>query len=69
MDSTHQNPLDELENLVSQGLVVVLSNGSILKRGYTTGTTAAAAAKAAVLSFKKNIDMFVSQHLSGFELV
>ncbi|HJH28680.1 MAG TPA: cobalt-precorrin-5B (C(1))-methyltransferase [Methanosarcinaceae archaeon] len=49
-------PLDELENLVSRGLVVVLSNGSILKRGYTTGTTAAAAAKAAVLSFKENID-------------
>ena len=49
-------PLDELEKQVSQGLVVVLSNGSILKRGYTTGTTVAAAAKAAVLSLKTNID-------------
>ena len=49
-------PLDELEKLVSKGLIVVLSNGSVLKRGYTTGTTAAAAAKAAVLAFKKNVD-------------
>ncbi len=49
-------PLDELEKQVSRGLVVVLSNGSILKRGYTTGTTVAAAAKAAVISLKKNID-------------
>lgn len=49
-------PLDELEKQVSRGLVVVLSNGSILKRGYTTGTTVAAAAKAAVLSLKENID-------------
>ncbi|MGP8331879.1 MAG: cobalt-precorrin-5B (C(1))-methyltransferase [Methanosarcinaceae archaeon] len=51
-----QIPLNKLEKQVSQGLVVVLSNGSILKRGYTTGTTVAAAAKAAVISLKKHID-------------
>ncbi|MGP8337330.1 MAG: cobalt-precorrin-5B (C(1))-methyltransferase [Methanosarcinaceae archaeon] len=51
-----QIPLKILEKQVSQGLVVVLSNGSILKRGYTTGTTVAAAAKAAVISLKKHID-------------
>ncbi|HJH31313.1 MAG TPA: cobalt-precorrin-5B (C(1))-methyltransferase [Methanosarcinaceae archaeon] len=50
-----QIPLNKLEKQVSQGLVVVLSNGSILKRGYTTGTTVAAAAKASVLSLKKDI--------------
>lgn len=37
-------------------MLVVLSDGSILKRGYTTGTTASAAAKAAVLSLKKTVD-------------
>ena len=51
-----QIPLDELEKQVSKGLIVVLSNGSTLKRGYTTGTTVTAAAKAAVLSLKENID-------------
>ncbi len=43
-------PLDELKKGVSDGLLVVLSNGDILDRGFTTGTTAAAAAKSAVLS-------------------
>ena len=56
-------PFNELEKQVSQGMIVVLSNGSILKRGYTTGTTAAVVAKASVLllnaslkEHKKNID-------------
>lgn len=44
-------PRAEVEDLVSRGLIVVLSDGSFLKRGFTTGTTAAAAAKAAVLTF------------------
>jgi cobalt-precorrin-5B (C1)-methyltransferase len=43
-------PRRDLEDLISRGLIVVLSDGSYLKRGFTTGTTATAAAKAAVLS-------------------
>jgi len=42
---------DALEQ-VRQGLAVLTSGGSILKRGFTTGTTAAAACKAAVLSLR-----------------
>lgn len=49
-------PSDELTRGVSSGLLVVLSNGNILHRGFTTGTTAAAAAKAAVLSLVKQVD-------------
>ncbi len=51
-----QIPLNELEEQVSKGLMVVLSNGSVLKRGYTTGTTLTAAAKASVLSLKNNVE-------------
>jgi cobalt-precorrin-5B (C1)-methyltransferase len=40
---------DELR-LVGQGFAVLTSSGRVLRRGFTTGTTAAAAAKAAVLS-------------------
>ena len=46
-------PRADVEDLVSRGLIVVLSDGTFLKRGFTTGTTAAAAAKAAVLSINK----------------
>lgn len=48
-------PENELEEKVASGMIVILSDGSILKRGYTTGTTATAAAKAAVLSLKKPV--------------
>ena len=40
--------------LVSKGLAVLASDGTVRKRGFTTGSTAAAAAKAAVLSLTKN---------------
>jgi cobalt-precorrin-5B (C1)-methyltransferase len=48
--------LEELETKIASGMIVVLSDGAILKRGYTTGTTASAAAKAAVLSLKQEIN-------------
>ncbi len=38
---------------VRQGLAILTASGKILLRGYTTGTTAAAACKAAVLSLQR----------------
>lgn len=48
-------PTNELIEGIESGKMVLLSDGSVLKRGYTTGTTASFAAKAAVLSLKKNV--------------
>jgi cobalt-precorrin-5B (C1)-methyltransferase len=41
--------------LVRAGFAVLTSKGSILKRGFTTGTTAAACCKAAILSTRRNV--------------
>jgi cobalt-precorrin-5B (C1)-methyltransferase len=43
-------PPKELKERIESGRYILLSNGSMLRRGYTTGTTAAASAKASVLS-------------------
>lgn len=40
----------EIRKSVESGLCILTSDGTILRRGFTTGTTAAAAAKASVLS-------------------
>ena len=42
-------------SLVEQGLAVLTSSGTILRRGFTTGTTAAAACTAAILSLKQTV--------------
>ena len=46
---------DEL-TLVRDGLAVLTSSGTILKRGFTTGTTAAACCKAAILSTLRPVE-------------
>jgi len=40
---------------VAGGFAVLTASGTVLKRGYTTGTTAAAACKAAILSLSHNV--------------
>jgi cobalt-precorrin-5B (C1)-methyltransferase len=40
----------DLLRLAGEGLAVLTSSGTVLRRGYTTGTTAAAACKGAILS-------------------
>jgi cobalt-precorrin-5B (C1)-methyltransferase len=42
---------------VGAGLAVLTSSGAVLKRGFTTGTTAAAACKAAVCSLAGEVDL------------
>lgn len=58
-------PPRELADGVRSGLIVVLSNGKVLHRGFTTGTTAAAAAKASVLSLKEKVDSVTVPTPSG----
>ena len=40
---------------VESGLAVLTASGTVLRRGYTTGTTAAATCKAAILSLKRDL--------------
>ncbi len=40
---------------VEQGLAILTSSGTVLHRGFTTGTTAAAATKAVILSLKSDV--------------
>ena len=61
-------PEDELSAGISSGRLVLLADGSVLRRGYTTGTTAAAAAKAAVLSLKRTIDHVTVPTPAGIEV-
>jgi cobalt-precorrin-5B (C1)-methyltransferase len=58
-----RNP--ELLPLVEAGLAVLTSDGSILRRGFSTGTTAAAACKAAVLSLATSVDRVAVTTPSG----
>lgn len=46
---------DELE-IVRSGLGLLTSSGKVLRRGFSTGTTAAAACKAAILSLKSPVE-------------
>jgi cobalt-precorrin-5B (C1)-methyltransferase len=50
--------------LAEQGLGVLTSSGTVLRRGFTTGTTAAAACKAAILSLSHNAIPSVSIRLA-----
>ncbi len=61
-------PEDELSAGITSGRLVLLADGSVLRRGYTTGTTAAAAAKAAVLSLKRTIERVTVLTPAGIEV-
>jgi cobalt-precorrin-5B (C1)-methyltransferase len=45
----------DLLGQVREGLAVLTASGTVLRRGFTTGTTAAAACKAAVLSQQRDV--------------
>lgn len=63
-------PAEELEMRIHSGRYVILSDGSLLRRGFTTGTTAAAVAKASVISLrKKNISNVCVPTPSGIRVL
>src|SRR5690606_26325083 len=45
-----------LLDAVAEGLAVLTADGAVRRRGFTTGTTAAAACKAAVRSLREPVD-------------
>jgi len=49
---------DAMLELASKGLAVLTSSGTVLRRGFTTGTTAAAACGASVLSLSCPVSVF-----------
>ena len=62
-------PWGELKAGIASGRLVLLADGSVLRRGYTTGTTAAAAAKAAVLSLRCPVDRVTVLTPAGIDVV
>jgi cobalt-precorrin-5B (C1)-methyltransferase len=54
--------------LAASGLGVLTASGKMLRRGYTTGTTAAAACKAAVLSLENPVDSVTVRTPCGISL-
>ncbi|MBP1929604.1 cobalt-precorrin-5B (C1)-methyltransferase [Methanolinea mesophila] len=53
---------------VGAGLAVLTSSGTVLRRGYTTGTTAAAACKASVCSLAGEVDVVEILIPAGFRV-
>lgn len=51
-----RSSLSDIRERIESGMWVLLSNGKVLRRGLTTGTTAAAACKGAVLSLVRDVD-------------
>ncbi|CAD7774755.1 Cobalt-precorrin-5B C(1)-methyltransferase [Candidatus Methanoperedenaceae archaeon GB37] len=61
-------PKNVLKKRIESGELVLLPDGRVLKRGFTTGTTAAAAAKSAILSVRKNVDKVSVMTPSGIRV-
>lgn len=51
-----RSSLSDIKERIESGMWVILSNGQVLRRGLTTGTTASAACKGAVLSIVRDLD-------------